>query len=169
LSAIGSFKKLLVLSIENCNSLSDLSPVNELPYLEKLKCIEFPDLEILNTLKDNTRVKSIDILEDRKCFTGFSKTYPNLLTIYFKTQSLTNLKPLESLSNLRCLAMYYCNSITDLKSIEKLSGLNEIQLYNCNNIKGIDKVMKLNNLKIIPIATIDEALKECLIIKSSKK
>ena len=54
LSAIGSFKKLRVLSIENCNSLLDLSPVNELPCLEKLKCIEFPDLEILNTLKENT-------------------------------------------------------------------------------------------------------------------
>jgi hypothetical protein len=101
LSAIGSFKKLRVLSIENCNSLLDLSPVNELPCLEKLKCIEFPDLEILNTLNENTRVKSIDILEDRKCFTGFSKTYSNLLTIYFKTQNLTNLKPLESLSNLK--------------------------------------------------------------------
>jgi hypothetical protein len=76
LSAIGSFKKLRVLSIENCNSLLDLISVNELPCLEKLKCIEFPDLEILNTLNENTRVKSIYILEDRKCFTGLVKHIP---------------------------------------------------------------------------------------------
>ena len=117
LSAIGAFKKLRVLSLESCNALLDLSPVNKVDSMEKLKCIEFTDLKILETLKENTKVKSIDILEDRKCFTGFSKTYPNLLSIYFKTQNLIDLKPLESLSNLKCLALYYCNSISDLNSI----------------------------------------------------
>ena len=58
LSAIGSFKKLRVLSLENCNALLDLSPVNMVTSLEKLKCIEFRDLKILETLKENTKVKS---------------------------------------------------------------------------------------------------------------
>ena len=37
------------------------------------------------------------------------------------------------------------------------------------NVKDLEEMPKevLNNLKIVPIATIDEALKECLIIKNS--
>ena len=39
------------------------------------------------------------------------------------------------------------------------------------NVKDLEDMPKevLDNLKIVPIATIDEALKECLIIKSNKK
>ena len=39
------------------------------------------------------------------------------------------------------------------------------------NVKDLEDMPKevLNNLKIVPIATIDEALKECLIIKNSDR
>ncbi len=147
ISAVSQFKYLIYLTIENCTKITDLSPINAIHKLVRLNCIGFPDLEILNSLKDNTAIKQLDLLQDRQWFTGFLETNTVSLYIYFKADKVIDLKPIELLQNVHNIGFHYCSSLVNIDSLLCHPNISQLVFYICNNLINIDNVTKLKNLK----------------------
>ena len=165
ISAVNHLKNLKYLTIENCNRISDLSPINALQNLVRLHCSGFPDLKLLKTLKGNTAIKQLDLLQDRKWFTGFLDTNTISLYIYFKAAKVTDLKPIASLQNVLNIGFYYCSALISIDSLVVYPNLKQLIFCHCNNLENIVKLSQLKNLNCIKfydcnkLKTIDAILK----------
>jgi hypothetical protein len=139
----------------------------------------FPDLEILNSLKDNTAIKQLDLLQDRQWFTGFLETNMVSLYIYFKAEKVIDLKPIESLQNIINIGFHYCSLLNNIEgllhhpnvsqlvfyicknllnidSLSELKNLNYCKFYDCEKIKSVDAVLKIKNLKALYLEDCNE-------------
>lgn len=151
ISILNSFNKLRHLEIENCPSISDLSPINNLENLKKIKCIGFCNLEILTTLKENIKVKKLDILQDRKWFTGFLDDNDIDLYIYFLSKKVVDLKPISSIQHCKKIGFHYCGQLEHIEGMEEVKELQEVSFYSCEKLKNLSplsQLPKLNSLSI---------------------
>ena len=164
ISVLKDFKNLRYLEIENCPNIKDLSPINGLEKLRKLKCIGFPNLDVLATLCDNNKVKKLDILQDRKSFTGFLDDDEIELFIYFQANHVADLNPIVALKQFKKLGFHYCSQLRNVSGIEVLHSIQEVSFYSCNELNSIRSISPLTNLKSFSIEqcnsifSIDEVL-----------
>ena len=164
ISVLKDFKNLRYLEIENCPNIKDLSPINGLEKLRKLRCTGFPNLEVLATLCDNTKVKKLDILQDRKSFIGFLDDDEIELFIYFQANQVEDLNPILALKQFKKLSFHYCSHLRSVSGIEVLHSIQEVSFYHCTELNSIRSISQLINLKSVSIEqcnsifSIDEVL-----------
>lgn len=145
--------ELASFSLYDCDNITDISPLINLP---KLTDLEIGDCD---SIEDYSVISRIDNLSSFKL--EKTKKIKNLDDI----SSLENLKYLEisncknledtsgiaNLENLKVLKIIGCNKIEDITAISKLNNLVRLELVDCDGIKDIQPLLKLTNLKIINI------------------
>ncbi|MBH1664203.1 hypothetical protein ABE543_01935 [Stenotrophomonas sp. TWI169] len=145
-----SFPALKVLSLYPDRSLKNLRQALALP-LEELNILNVPvDGEIFNILSASagglerlgllggTKLKSLDGIE----------TLAALTSVWLKNlSSLTDIRALVGLEQLRKLDIQYCKKIANIEVINDLSALRELTLVGCGKV-GLKKIQaKIESLQ----------------------
>lgn len=173
------FTNLKVLYMNNCDKIDDLSSINKLINLEKLRLksyggesissldfdnsitnINTLDLISCNNLMDINTIKNIDKLENLNLSNcGKIEKIECLSELrYIRTLNLgscININDISKLSGLNSLEYLYLNNCINISDISSLAGLNELEylnLYSCESINDISILSGLNNLEYLDLS-----------------
>ena len=158
LESIQELKQLESLFLQNCDEITNLAPLVNLPNLKSL------DLG----LKDNAIVKDFSVLRNLTDLRDLTVCSDLLVDVYWMVglvnlkevnfwncSKLSSLNGFSTLSDLRQLNLSCCSSIKDVDALSGLTDLNELYLSNCEDLSCINGLKSLINLEYLDLTGCD--------------
>jgi hypothetical protein len=166
LESIQELNQLESLFLQNCDKITNLAPLVNLP---KLKSLDLglkanaivKDISVLGNL---TNLRDLNICSDLLVDVSWMVGLANLNEVNFwNCSKLSSLNGFSSLSGLRHLNLSCCTSIKDVDALSGLTDLNELYLSNCEAlscINGLNNLINLEHLDLTDCESIPTAQKE---------
>ena len=158
LESIQELKQLGSLFLQNCDEITNLAPLVNLPNLKSL------DLG----LKDNAIVKDFSVLRNLTDLRDLTVCSDLLVDVFWMVglvnlnevnfwncSKLSSLNGFSTLSDLRQLNLSCCSSIKDVDALSGLTDLNELYLSNCEDLSCINGLKSLINLEYLDLTGCD--------------
>ena len=158
LESIQELKQLESLFLQNCDEITNLAPLVNLPNLKSL------DLG----LKDNAIVKDFSFVGNLTDLRDLTVCSDLLVDVYWMVglvnlkevnfwncSKLSSLNGFSTLSDLRQLNLSCCSSIKDVDALSGLTDLNELYLSNCEALACINGLKSLINLEYLDLTGCD--------------
>ncbi len=150
LAGIENFPNLMCLSVEY-GALKDISALTSLPYLYELTLQDCNDLTDYSPLMSLTGLEYLSIQSNQLKSIDFVKVMPNLTGLAIEDSQITNLNALADCTNLTYLYLMNNYNVTDYSVISNLT-----QLYSLTFSATYDNILpSLANLTCLEELTMD--------------
>ena len=149
---IRQMPNLQSLALQNCNRITDISPVSQLRNLKSFYISEAKELRDISSLAQLPGLENLYLtftaVED---FSPISQlTQLKHLTL-FGSQNLTDLSPFGNLKNLKSLGLNGSQGVSDLTPIAELTNLTRLSLANLKELRDLSPLTRLKGLKYLDL------------------
>jgi hypothetical protein len=144
-------KKLNSLNLSGCDSLSDITPLENLTQLSSLDLSVCCSLSSINSLKKMTKLNSLNLYYCQSLFD--IRSLENLTKLkslnISNCISLLDIRPLAGLNQLTSVDLSNCESVVDISPLANLEQINSLNLSGCSSVSHITIIENLKQISLI--------------------
>ena len=152
LAGIGSLSGLHFLSLWNCEGVSDLAPLTDLPGLENLRLFG-ADVSDLAPLAKLTRLQDLHLGNCARVTDIAPLAHLSRLRFLFLSGcvGISDLAPLTNLTLLSDLYLNACAGLTNLAPLANLTQLQNLDLHSCPGVSNLIPLTNLTRLQALNV------------------